>query len=941
MALKFKTRLNVLPTGRSRIMIYFHESQLKSVEDSFIEELLKLKDCAIYYESSVAELCNETPDSIQLIVVLVIASLLKEDAGRISEVINKARQKNTPVIPVLNDDTSSDELKKLFGPVQYIRRIHMGRVSETYIDKMTSMLDTYLVSDEMREKIVSCFRKKIFLSYRKIDRQLARKLISEIHRKEENFDIAIWYDEMLRAGREYNEEILEELKSSDLFLLTVSPSVFLVADDGRENYVVRIEIPRAKDFKKKILAVEMDPTESGWGDKLQLTESQCVPFRAIADQCTQMMGGRKIGDMNPDEQFLIGLAYMQGILTEENRERGLKLIEESANRSNEQAIRDLMDRYFYGNGVSRDYSQSFEWLTKLLGLIDDPYDKYYELDTSVNKYLEIGKTDYIDKLTDLMLAIVSRIEQNNNFMEKASNDIKRAKIYSYLGDARKYEGMLDEAVEFARKSCDILEETREYIRSVHPVIRIVYLVHEPLVEKTLSINYDHLADYLIQLGRTEEAEVILLKQRGLFQDDEALKYKTQREDPQYTLFESIRQGDKFKASGDIVAAIDYYERALRLYEEGVILLNDEDTLLSKAGLLLRLAEVYLKCSEDDYLKKSVNCIAEAEKICDEKLHYDEENVEALRDKSIAYELLGSVCYHNGNMGTMAEALLLCKDIREDLFMKYPSVFYRTDLERINTIIDDYFSSVWEKTYKTLAERKQTGQNKLSSARLPFSYSLQGDRMKVCGNANGLFLIGTFLLSDKRICDQFGNKCAILEPNEESYDLIKEFSVNMQKPYVRNQSVLRMFRTVWLPEGMSVVLKNIGAEVLIREEPDYNHMLILYQIVDSDYDTHYILFFSLAVLEMKLAEMIATGRLNQTEWLRDDGHFRIDQMRLAKLVDLLCGDYFRTDLGGRMTISGIMPAVPEDLEVFGDKQYEEIDDTLSGDYYCVFIISNTN
>ena len=57
------------------------------------------------------------------------------------------------------------------------------------------------------EERLDAFAAKIFLSYRKKDRALARELMRTIHQDPLLRDVAIWYDEFLTLGEDFNAEI--------------------------------------------------------------------------------------------------------------------------------------------------------------------------------------------------------------------------------------------------------------------------------------------------------------------------------------------------------------------------------------------------------------------------------------------------------------------------------------------------------------------------------------------------------------------------------------------------------------------------------------------------------------------------------------------------------------------------------------------------------------
>ena len=65
-------------------------------------------------------------------------------------------------------------------------------------------------------------------------------------------DVAIWYDEFLTPGENFNEIIGKELEKSDLISLLVTPNFV-----NEDKYVQKVENPEALRSGKSILPAEM------------------------------------------------------------------------------------------------------------------------------------------------------------------------------------------------------------------------------------------------------------------------------------------------------------------------------------------------------------------------------------------------------------------------------------------------------------------------------------------------------------------------------------------------------------------------------------------------------------------------------------------------------------------------------------------------------------
>lgn len=77
-----------------------------------------------------------------------------------------------------------------------------------------------------------------------------------IHKNKFCRDIAIWYDEFLKPGENFNDSIKEALQKSNLFVLAVTPNLV-----NETNYIMTTEYPMAQQEGKPILPVELVTTD--------------------------------------------------------------------------------------------------------------------------------------------------------------------------------------------------------------------------------------------------------------------------------------------------------------------------------------------------------------------------------------------------------------------------------------------------------------------------------------------------------------------------------------------------------------------------------------------------------------------------------------------------------------------------------------------------------
>jgi len=96
------------------------------------------------------------------------------------------------------------------------------------------------------------------MSYRKIDTEIAQKLMGQIHDLPDFEAILIWYDRFLTAGEEFNQAILEAIDNSAAFTMVITPNITTKRDGGQDNFVVAYEYPHAKEQNRPIVPVQLE-----------------------------------------------------------------------------------------------------------------------------------------------------------------------------------------------------------------------------------------------------------------------------------------------------------------------------------------------------------------------------------------------------------------------------------------------------------------------------------------------------------------------------------------------------------------------------------------------------------------------------------------------------------------------------------------------------------
>ena len=366
MSLKYKTRGNSSPNRKPKVFLSSHPQDLELFIDEICSDILAIEDCAIYYfdnESNEEEERYSILQEMQLFVIPVTYKLISSNSNAIND-FNFALEKHIPILPLMQEPNLEELFNKRCGDLQCLDKYKKDNSAISYEEKLKKYLNSILVGDELAQKVRGAFDAYIFLSYRKKDRKLAQELMRLIHKNELFRDIAIWYDEFLAPGENFNTSIEQALKKSDLFVLAVTPNLV-----NEVNYVMTIEYPTALNEGKNILPIELVDT-----DKNQLVEyypnvPKCVSTQDENELSKQLVNHLKIikekDNNSPLHQFYIGLAYLSGIDVEIDYNKALMLIKSAAEKDLPEAIKKLSSMYRYGEGVTRDYDEAISWYNRL------------------------------------------------------------------------------------------------------------------------------------------------------------------------------------------------------------------------------------------------------------------------------------------------------------------------------------------------------------------------------------------------------------------------------------------------------------------------------------------------------------------------------------------------------------------------------------------------
>ena len=374
---------------RLRVLYVAAKGETQELFQMIEKDLLAAADMRIFFEE------EEDPDmfdelgQMHLVVFPVTKKLLANENDRSFMLIRKAMEEGIPILPLLQtqdlraaiekaeteyDDVckrgvpdameeayerrvykAKDELEELidaynaaFQGRQYLDKGSRDKTELPFPVKLRSFLNSFLVDEKTEKLVKSAFDAHIFMSYRKKDRKNMQELMRLIHRQKDMEKVAIWYDEFLTPGRKFDEVLKEKLRQCDLMTLAVTPNLL-----SPGNYVHEHEYPFALENGVKIFPVEIARTdrEEYRGMYPKLAEPLSVEKEEeVIGRLTEILSAVAWSDRLDDDahRYYLGLAYLYGIDTNVDRDKGCIMIRSAAKNGFADAMEKYASMLFYG-----------------------------------------------------------------------------------------------------------------------------------------------------------------------------------------------------------------------------------------------------------------------------------------------------------------------------------------------------------------------------------------------------------------------------------------------------------------------------------------------------------------------------------------------------------------------------------------------------------------
>lgn len=642
MGMKYITRGESSPRGKQRVYFTCHPQDFSLYFEEITNCILNKQNCAVWYNDvQENEASTDDLDQIQLFVLPVSARFLLSPNRAKNVELPYAVEHHIPVLPVMMEEGLEEEFQMHCGNMQFLQYHSADKTVISFDQKLETYLKSVLADDDMARKIRDAFAAYIFLSYRKKDRLHAQKLMRLIHKNPYCRDIAIWYDEYLTPGRDFENEISDALKKSDFFVLVVTPHLLEKnKDNGTLNYVARVEYPMALAEKKEVLAVEMQSTDAATlsdlypgislvvaGEEQQISENlrQAVKQLAIEEK-----------DDSTEHKFFIGLAYLSGVDVEVDYDRALALITDAANHNHEDAIRKLIQIYQTGDGVAWDYEEALKWRKRYCELAEE-------------RYLNEPSGENLKRMLDALWELGHDLQTLNHYQDAQAAFQKIHDYCDCISDIRKKMALYQKKCISCLELAAVLEKQGKYeeteqflLEGERIALDIFKLSPTPENRRYAGVAYERIGDLYYEQGLMDQALVYYDKASNWAFD--RLKEDLCLESARDVLISTIKIGRMHREFDDYNTAIECFENglmvAIPLMEENRTLgdMRYVAILYEEIGLTKLLGRQFDEAN--DYLQKSL--------ALGEEILKQNPVPQAIRDVSLSYEHLGMVAYQQAD-----------------------------------------------------------------------------------------------------------------------------------------------------------------------------------------------------------------------------------------------------------------------------------------------------
>ncbi len=739
--LKYRTSGEAKVSLKRKVFCAYHPNDARFLDEVF-QDLSKACECTLFYYEPGNEPKKEQLEtdlgSMNLFVLIVTRDFLFKPSFASKVAYTFAQKHGIPVLPILFESELEESFNEKIGNLQCLSKVQelVDATAVPYHEKLSNFLSQVLSADADMKRCYDAFDTSIFLSYRKKDRKYAQRLMEMIHAHEKCRNIAIWYDEFLVPGEDFNDGIKSELEDSSLFVLVVTPHIV----EG-DNYITLTEYPMATSLNKRVLPFQLARTDGkklkefcpGIGKPFPTLRSAHVR-KVILDSLNKL--GVVQGENTVERTFLIGLAYLKGICVEKNSKVGFSKILQAAKGGFREAMQLLVLLYRNAEGTKQNLKAATQWQERILSV----YEKDYEADPCEENTHKLIKA-YFDlaQLQEHCKDYTSAHQTYRRIIIFCGNKSIKDKIYALKYAATAYElsgklymleGNYGEArMIYFEESCKVRKQILELEPTLQAQLELIE-VHElvgecfELIDSVVGLksqlavikklmrqvedieanaeNYDLLRRFMLCNYRAGKlCNVVKLwdtaapyMEESIALAERLVEISNTRQAKRHLMLSYMSEGDRY-LNCDIQdcteEAFAQYEKA---YEIAASLWEEKETQDAQ----LDLATILQKQA---YILERMNTLERAIDKCERALtHF--RSAHALAPTLPIKRKLAMCCFEAARLycsgkNKEKELALLQESVKmsEEAFNIRPSAGLRRELAKICEVLGDYYKSEWK------------------------------------------------------------------------------------------------------------------------------------------------------------------------------------------------------------------------------------------------------
>ena len=669
----YRVRGDFSPNGLQKVFFSFYPEDKERME-KIADDILDISNCAAWYheDSMTADDINLDDlgmklQEMKLFVVIVSTNYLANDSLAKNWEYRFAMEHHIPVLPIAVESGLEEyfavEMNRIHegdGDIQLLRSEVTDRTEISYYQKLARDLGAILLENEEVERIKQAFSGKIFLSYRKKDRRYANELMHTIHDIPSLRNVSIWFDEFMSSSEKWSDQIGDALKQSDVFLLLVSPSI-----TEPDNYVIREEYPAARKQDKMIVSVGKNEDKSKLPDIEDLR--QIFPGLRVlvdgdnADELESVLQEITAEtESTPEIDYLIGLAFFNGIEMERDTEKAVSLIVASARQNFPEAVEKLAEMYWKGDGIAVNYENSILWRKRLVELYEKKFDEIKEPEEMLEYIHALERlatclyelSSFRDSLLYAKM-LAKLMEQIATISDISDFSHYHAQAYDLCGKNCRRLGLYDDALAYADKYYKLAEKQYQQKSSINNLHNI-------------SVACERVGDAYYAIGDFEQTENWCLRALEI---DRSIDEKLKSIESAFSLSANLLVfGDVYIQHSDYKKADQVYADAVQLRKR-ILAAEDTDERQKQYGESILSRGTALLLNEE--IDEADKCFSKARNIF-ETLAEKDGTIEAQHIYSVVLNRCGKICEENSDFVQARKCYTESLEIRKRILTKISS-----------------------------------------------------------------------------------------------------------------------------------------------------------------------------------------------------------------------------------------------------------------------------